>query len=214
MVDLCRSMGRGCTALLTGMDAPLGRAVGNAVEVAESIEVLRGKGPADVRELTLRLGVEMLLAGEAAPDVPSARQKLEAALADGSALRKFAQVIEAQGGNPAVADDPSLLPRPAATRELRADRSGFLSALDAELVGLASVDLGAGRARKEDPVDPAAGILLRKVVGDEVRAGEVLAELHAANQALLDAGEARFRAAIAFSDAPPLSAPLVLERIG
>src|SRR5438128_1208037 len=139
MVDLCRAMGRGCTALVTSMDAPLGLSVGNAVEVAESIDVLRGRGPEDVRELTLRLGVEMLLAGEAASDVPAARQRLEAALADGSALRRFAQIVEAQGGDPGVVEDPRRLPQPAAVREVRADRGGVLARLDAEEVGLCAV---------------------------------------------------------------------------
>jgi pyrimidine-nucleoside phosphorylase len=180
MVALCRAVGRGCTALLTDMDAPLGEAVGNAVEVRESIEILRNRGPSDVRELTLQLGVEMLLAGDAAADAAAARQRLEAALADGSALERFAQLIEAQGGDARVVADPSRLPQPKLRREVKAQRSGVLTALDAELVGLAAVELGAGRARKEDQVDHAAGLLLRKRIGEQVRAGETLAELHAA----------------------------------
>jgi thymidine phosphorylase len=213
MVDLCRSAGRDCTALLTSMDAPLGSAVGNAAEVAESIDVLRGDGPADVRELTLRLGTEMLLLGGAARDAAQARVRLESALADGSALRRFAEIVEAQGGDASCIDDPGRLPQPRARRDVRADRSGFVAALDAELVGLAAVELGAGRARKEDRVDPAAGLLVRRAAGAEVRAGDVLAELHAANAARLDAGEARFRAAVSIADAPGAAAPLVLERI-
>jgi len=213
LVDLCRSAGRRCTALLTAMDAPLGFAVGNAVEVAESIEVLRGHGPDDVRELTLRLGVEMLLLGEAAADATAARRKLEGALADGSALRLFAEVVQAQGGDPQVVDDPRRLPQPAAVREVRAERSGVLAALDAERIGLAAVELGAGRSRKEDRVDPAAGLLWRKRLGDEVRAGEVLAELHAADRARLDSGEARLRGAVILSDAPLPAQPLILERV-
>ncbi len=216
MVDLCKQMGRGCVALLTDMDAPLGSAVGNAVEVRESIDVLRGGGPADVRELTLRLGAEMLLAGEA-PGVGNdpllARMRLETALADGGALKRFAQIIEAQGGDPQVVDDPSRLPRPKLIREVRSDRSGILTALDAELVGLAAVELGAGRARKEDLVDHAAGLLLLKRVGDEVKTGDVLAELHAATESRLDAGEMRLRAAAALGDKAPERKPLVLERI-
>ena len=216
MVDLCRSMGRGCVALLTDMDAPLGNAVGNAVEVRESIAVLRGGGPADVRELTLQLGAEMLAAGEApgvGNDPALARMRLETALADGAALKRFAELIEAQGGDPRVVDDPLRLPQPRRVREVRAQRSGVLAALDAEQVGLAAVELGAGRARKEDVVDPAAGLLLHKRVGDEVRSGEVLAELHAATEPHLDAGERRFRAAAAIADQPSPRKPLVLERI-
>ena len=212
MVELCRSMGRDCTALLTSMDAPLGSAVGNAVEVRESIEVLHGRGPSDVRELTLQLGVEMLLFGDMRGAV-AARARLEGALSDGSALRRFAELIEAQGGDARVIDDPSRLPQPRSKRDFRALRSGVLTKIDAEQVGLAAVELGAGRARKEDSVDPAAGLLLRKRVGEAVRAGEVVAELHGADGSRLDAGEARLRAGLAIGDAAPEEAPLVLERI-
>ena len=217
MVDLCRAMRRDCVALLTDMDSPLGLSVGNAVEVRESIDILRGQGPEDVRELTLRLGVEMLLAGQApgvGGDPQLARMRLETALADGGALKRFAQLIEAQGGDPRVVDEPARLPQPRMRRELRAPRSGFVASIDAELAGLAAVELGAGRARKEDAVDHAAGLLLRKRPGDEVREGEALAELHAADAARLDAGEARLRAAFVFADAPPPRRPLILERIG
>src|SRR5205085_2620696 len=185
MVDLCRATGRDCAALLTDMDAPLGNAVGNAVEVRESIDILRGQGPDDVRELTLRLGVEMLLAGDApgvGGDPQRAGLRLETALSDGSALRRFAEIIEAQGGDPRVAEDPSRLPQPRFRRDLRAPRSGFVITLDAELVGLAAVDLGAGRARKEDTVDHAAGIALHKRIGEQVRGGAPLAQLQAGDE--------------------------------
>jgi pyrimidine-nucleoside phosphorylase len=211
MVSLCKSLGRECVALLTAMDAPLGSAVGNAVEVAESIEVLRGGGPREVRELTLRLGVEMLLLGRVDADAERARKRLESALADGSALQRFREVVEAQGGDAAVVDDPRRLPQPRCRREVRSASSGVL-ALDAELVGLAAVELGAGRARKEDAVDPAAGLLLRKRSGEAVRAGDVLGELHAATEERLDAGEARFRASLAVGEAAA-ARPLVIERV-
>ena len=213
MVQLCRALGRDCTALLTAMDEPIGEAVGNAVEVAESVEILRGGGPADARELTLLLGVEMLLAGSAARSENEAREKLAAALADGRALRKFAEIVEAQEGDPRCVEDPRRLPQPRMRREVRAQRSGFLGSLDAEEVGLAAVELGAGRARKEDRVDPAAGLLLRKRRGDQVRAGETLAELHGASGARLDAGAARFARAVRMGDEPPRPAPLLLERV-
>ncbi|HWE25351.1 MAG TPA: thymidine phosphorylase [Myxococcales bacterium] len=213
MIDLCGAVGRRCTALLTAMDAPLGFAVGNAVEVAEAIEVLCDRGPEDVRELTLQLGAEMLLAGGTAPDRAQARDKLERALSDGSALRKFREIVEAQGGDASVVDNPRRLPAPARMRELRADRGGVVAGIDAEQVGLAAVELGAGRARKEDRVDPAAGLVLRKRVGDEVRGGEVIAELHAAADARLDAGEARLRGALVILDEAPPAQPLVLERL-
>jgi len=212
MVDLCRAVGRDCVALLTSMDAPLGSAVGNAVEVRESIDVLRGRGPAEVRELTLRLGVEMLRAGGAG-EGDAARARLETALADGTALRRFAEVIDAQGGDARVVDDPGRLPQPRCKRIVHGDRSGVVSAIDAELVGRAAVELGAGRSRKEDPVDPAAGLLLHKRVGDPIRAGDAIAELHAADESRLQAGEARFRAAVAIGETPPRTPPLVLERV-
>jgi pyrimidine-nucleoside phosphorylase len=212
MVDLCKGIGRDCVAVLTRMDAPLGRAVGNAVEVRESIEVLSGGGPADVRELTLLLGIEMLLLA-GATDARQARKRLEAALADGSARRRFAELIEAQGGDPRVVDDPGRLPQPRQRKEVRAPRSGIVIAIDAGLVGLAAVELGAGRARKEDPVDPAAGLLVLKRVGEQVSAGEPIAELHAASAARLEAGEARMASALAIGDAVPSAGPLVLERI-
>ncbi len=216
MVDLCKAVGRDCVALLTDMDAPLGSAVGNAVEVREAIDVLHGQGPSDVRELTLRLGVEMLLAGEApgvGHDPLLARMRVETALADGGAAKRFAQLVEAQGGDPRCVEDPSRLPQPKAKREVRVGRGGVLAVLDAERIGLAAVELGAGRARKEDAVDPAAGILLHKHPGDEVRAGDVLVELHAASDTRLDAGEARLLGAVTIGDTPPRRKPLVLERI-
>jgi pyrimidine-nucleoside phosphorylase len=219
MVELCKAVGRGCTALITDMEAPLGYAVGNAVEVAESVDVLRGGGPTDVRELTLLLGVEMLIFGEApglagaADPRAEARRLLEAALANGSAYQRFIALVEAQGGDPRCIEDPTRLPRPNAVRELRADRSGYLVALDAEAVGLAAVELGAGRARKEDKVDPAAGLLLRKRVGDHVREGEVLAELHARDVERLEAGAMRLRAAALIDASPPAPRALVIDRI-
>ncbi|HEX4382856.1 MAG TPA: thymidine phosphorylase [Myxococcales bacterium] len=210
MVDLCRAVGRGCTALLTDMDAPLGNAVGNAVEVQESIDILKGEGPDDVRELTLQLGAEMLKAGGIAGD---ARQKLEAAISSGAALAKFRQLIEAQGGDPRVLDDPMRLPQPKLIREVRAQQSGVLTALDAGVVGLAAVELGAGRERKEDQVDHAAGLLILKRVGDAVKTGDVLAELHAATESRLDAGELRLLQAVELGDSAPARKPLILDRI-
>jgi pyrimidine-nucleoside phosphorylase len=142
-----------------------------------------------------------------------ARMRVETALADGGAAKRFAQLVEAQGGDPHCVEDPSRLPQPKAKREVRAGRGGVLAVLDAERIGLAAVELGAGRARKEDAVDPAAGIILHKHLGDEVRAGDVLAELHAASDSRLDAGEERLRGAATIGDTPPRRKPLVLERI-
>ena len=222
-VDLCHAVGRGCTALLTAMDEPLGNAVGNACEVQESIEILQNKGPADVRELTLQLGIEMLLAADADalhPNHPLASQRLagyrarlEKALEDGSALERFAQLIEAQGGDRRVCDDFGRLPEARLIREVRATQSGVLQSLDAEQVGLAAVELGAGRARKEDKVDPAAGLWLLKKAGDAVSTGDVLAELHGETEARLDAGEARILEAARIGERDVARKALILERI-
>src|SRR5262249_53379872 len=130
-----------------------------------------------------------------------------------TALRRFAELIDAQGGDARVVDDPARLPQPRCKRIVRAERSGVLSALDAELVGRAAVEVGAGRSRKEDAVDPAAGLLLLKRTGDPIRAGDALAELHAAEESRLQAGEARLRAALAIGETPPALPPLVLERV-
>ncbi len=178
-----------------------------------------------MRELTLQLGVEMLLAAQphaasqanhsaSSDQLAVHRARLEKALADGSALEKFAQLVEAQGGDRRVCDDPGRLPKPRLVREVRATASGILQGLDAEQIGLAAVELGAGRARKEDAVDPAAGLLLFKRAGEPVRAGDVLAELHSSSESRLDAGEARLLGAARIGEADVARKPLVLERIG
>ncbi len=232
MVDLCHAVGRGCTALLTAMDEPLGQAVGNAVEVRESIEILQNRGPADVRELTLQLGIEMLLsaapsrqsagtatqsarstANASSSEIAQARAQLERALADGSALERFAQLIEAQGGDRRVCDNTELLPKPQLIRSVRATQDGVLQSLDAEQIGLAAVELGAGRSRKEDKVDPAAGLMLYKRAGDVIRVGDVIAELYSSNEDWLDAGEARVKRAAQVGEEAIAQKPLVLERI-
>jgi pyrimidine-nucleoside phosphorylase len=148
-----------------------------------------------------------------ATDEAAARKRLEDALRDGSALQRFAQLVEAQGGDPQAVLEPSRLPQPKLQRELRAEQSGVIESLHAEEVGLAAVELGAGRHRKEDRVDPAAGLLVLKHVGEEVRAGDVVAELHGATEARLDAGERRYRGALQIGNEPPRRKPLVLERI-
>jgi pyrimidine-nucleoside phosphorylase len=166
------------TAELTAMDAPLGRAVGNALEVAEALETLRGAGPKDLREVVLTAGSQMLLYARRARARKSAREMLLRAIADGSALAKLRELVEAQGGDVAMVDDPSRLPR-ARTREvLRGERTGYVARIDAAAIGLASVHLGAGREKKGEPVDHATGIVLRAKVGDLVAKGEPYAEIH------------------------------------
>jgi len=201
MTELGAGHGVRTTALLTAMDAPLGRAVGNAVEVAEAIEVLRGGGPADLVEVTLALAREMLaLAGIAADPA--------AALADGRALAKFRQMVAAQGGDP---DAP--LPSAAHARRVAADASGWLLRLDALAVGTAAWRLGAGRARKEDPVSPGAGVLCLAKPGDPVAAGQPLLELRADDPARFDGALAALDGAVAIGPQRPEPGPLIIGRI-
>ncbi|HET6212119.1 MAG TPA: thymidine phosphorylase [Micromonosporaceae bacterium] len=202
MVDLGRAHGVRTVALLTGMSTPLGRAVGNAVEVTEALEVLAGGGPPDVVELTLALAREML-ASAGLSDVDAG-----VALTDGRAMDAWRAMIRAQGGDP---DAP--LATAAEVEYVRAGRAGYLSTVDAYGVGVAAWRLGAGRARKEDPVSAAAGVLLHRSPGDRVRAGEVLCELRTDEAARIPAALAAAGGAFVIADAAPAPTPLVLERI-
>jgi thymidine phosphorylase len=201
MVDLGRAHGVRTVALLTAMDTPLGRTAGNALEVREVLEVLGGGGPPDVIEVTLALAREMLaLAGiDADPGE---------ALRDGRAMDVWRRMIRAQGGDP---DAP--LPVAAEVEEVTAPRAGAVERIDALAVGVAAWRLGAGRARKEDPVSAAAGVVLRVAPGDRVGAGQVLAELHADDTAHLEAGRAAFADAIRIGELAPAAGSRVLGRI-
>ncbi|HEX6871428.1 MAG TPA: thymidine phosphorylase, partial [Micromonosporaceae bacterium] len=189
-------------ALLTDMSTPLGYAVGNAVEVAESLDVLAGGGPADVVELTLALAREML-AAVGLTDVDPA-----VALRDGRAMDTWRAMIRAQGGDPAAP-----LPQAAERELVRADRDGFVASVDAMAIGVAAWRLGAGRARKEDLVDPASGVVLHRKPGDPVRAGEVLFELRADDPGRFPEALAAAAGAVTIAPHAPVSTPLVLERI-
>jgi thymidine phosphorylase len=201
MVELGGAHDVRTTALLTDMEAPLGRAAGNGLEVAESIECLAGHGPADLTEITLALATEML----ALCGLPSAAR---GALEDGSAATAFAGMVRAQGGNP---DAP--LPEAPERESLPAPDDGFVTKLDARAVGIAAWRLGAGRARKEDPVSPRAGILCLKKPGEEVAKGEPVLELHADDPARFDGARAALREAFEVALEPPEPRPLILERI-
>lgn len=175
MVGIGRAHGTPVTAVLTDMDEPLGREVGNANEIKESIDFLRGDAAPDLKEVTYRLGVEMLLLAEVAADPEAARMALEEAVAGGAALEKLQQVIAAQGGDPRVADDTTLLPSAPHKHRVVASTTGSVAHCDALTIGRAAVRLGAGRARKEDEVDPGVGITIHAKRGDKVEAGQELA---------------------------------------
>jgi pyrimidine-nucleoside phosphorylase len=216
MTRIGRELGKPVQALITSMDAPLGRAVGNAVEVWESVECLKGRGPDDLMEVSLELAAEMLVLGRMAATRDEALEKCRRSIADGSALERFRKVVAAQGGDPRVCDDPlGVLPKAARVEQFRATRSGFITGIRAWPVGQASMLLGAGRARADSTIDPAAGIVFTKTVGDEVRAGDVIAELHVnpAFAAALPESLAMLADATTFADVPPPKRSLILERL-
>lgn len=177
MVRVGRLAGRKCSAVLTNMDKPLGRAVGNALEVVEAIEALKGNSPADLLEVSLALAAEMLVAaGKGTSEECLAMA--ERAISTGAALEKLRLMIEAQGGDPKVIDDYSLFPQPKREKEIFAVEDGFISGISCEAVGMTSLKLGAGRQTKEADIDPSAGIVFDKTVGDKVQKGERLAVLY------------------------------------
>ncbi len=212
MVEIGRRQGVSTVALLTAMDSPLGREVGNASEMRESLDVLRGGGPPDLVEVTMALGVEMLLSVGVAADEPDARDRLENAINSGKAMELFAAVIEAQGGDPRVVEDDSIMARADRTHALTADRTGVVTGCHARKVGVAAMRLGAGRERKEDTIDPGVGITVDAKPGDSVRAGEPLATLTYRHPARLQ--EALRVLGGAFTIGESFTpAPLIIERI-
>jgi pyrimidine-nucleoside phosphorylase len=214
MVEIGRRVGLPTRAVLTAMEAPLGRAVGNALEVIESVETLKGRGPADVTELSVVLASQMLVVAGIAADEPSARARVVEVIGNGAALDKFRAVIARQGGDPAVVDDYSRLASTSAREDVTAPRGGFVVGIDAECIGRASMLLGAGRERLDTPIDYGAGILLRAGVGEAVEAGQALAQLCIGRHARLDEARALAASAFVLGDAPSPRRPLVHEVVG
>jgi pyrimidine-nucleoside phosphorylase len=211
LVRVGAALGKDVAVVMSDMNQPLGMAVGNALEVAEAVDVLRGDGPSELTELCLVFAAKMLVMGEVAESEQAGRKLAAQALADGSALRKFSEWITAQGGDAAIAAQPSLLPRSASAREVRAEHEGFVASFDAEEVGRAAMLLGAGRAAKDDVIDLGAGLLLAVRVGDRVERGGLLCTMYAATDELLDLGEPRFRSAVHFSEQRVSPSPLFHE---
>ncbi|MFM7207371.1 MAG: thymidine phosphorylase [Planctomycetaceae bacterium] len=216
MTRIGRELGKPVQALITSMDAPLGRAVGNALEVWESVECLQGRGPDDLMEVSLELAAEMLLLGRVAMTREEAFEKCRRAIADGSALERFRKVVAAQGGDPRVCDDPrGVLPKAAVVETFRAGASGFVAGIRAWPVGQASMLLGAGRARVDSTIDPAAGIVFKQTVGAEVRAGDAIAEIHVnpTHAAAMPQVLAMLADATTITAAAPPPRSLILERL-
>ncbi len=209
MVRIGRNAGRRMSAVISDMDQPLGRAVGNALEVREAIETLQGGGPEDFRELCLVLGSQMLMAGEKARSREEAEKMLKGVIQDGSALEKLAQFVEAQGGNPQAVYRPELLPRADIVKTVPAPVSGYVSHIACDEVGICSLLLGGGRETKESRVDLSVGLVLNKKVGDYVEAGEPLALIHANREERAAEAERRFLAAVAIGGTAPEKRSLI-----
>jgi pyrimidine-nucleoside phosphorylase len=214
LVSVATAMGKPTRAVLTAMDQPLGRAVGNALEVAESIDCLKGTGPADTMEVTYALGEQMLLLAKVAATKEAARKQLEATVANGSALAKFRDLIAAQGGDARVADDPGRLPQAKLKFPLAAPQAGQVRDVDALGVALASLRLGAGRAKAEDKIDHAVGVSALVKIGERVEAGSPLCVIHANDGSALAEARAILGKAISVDEATATAANLIDEVIG
>jgi pyrimidine-nucleoside phosphorylase len=213
MIRLGADPGCPVVALITAMDRPLGRACGNALETEEAIHTLRGEGPPDLLEVTYALGVEMLLIAGVATSPDDARRQLEKSIGTGKAAECFQKIIEAQGGNPGVVDDPAVLPQAAECELFLAPRRGFVARVEPRAVGRGIIALGGGRTKMDDRVDPSVGFVITARPGDWVEPGEPLATIFARDRAGVESGRQALRHAIVISDEadPPL--PLVSHRV-
>ena len=213
MVAIGTHANRRVAALITSMEQPLGRAIGNALEVKEAIAALHGHGPPDFQELCLALGAELLLLAGHDGDARSARAVLQDALASGAAWQKFRAFVAAQGGDVATLDDPMLLPEATVVEPVTSEHSGVISAIDARELGLVVGELGGGRQRKDDAIDPSVGIVLEVKAGDRITTGAPLATVHAGHQADFQRVHDRVRNAFKLSDTATVVPPLILETI-
>lgn len=213
MVALAESLGLRTTALLTAMDEPLGCMVGNALEVREAIECLRGEGPEDLRDVTLELCIEAVMASDESADAGQIRSSLESLLDSGAGVDRMARLIERQGGDPRVVEDFDLLPAAPVIQPFVAPGSGYVTAFDARVIGMAAVQLGAGRMTVADSVDPAVGFDVHCRVGDRVERGETLVRIHARDDASAAQATENIEAALVLSESPGEPMPLILDRI-
>ena len=213
MVRIGEQVGRRTVALITDMDMPLGKNIGNALEVREAVEVLSGAGDRRLRALWLELSANMIYLGGQAPDMAKARARAVEAVRSGKALEKFRQMVEAQGGDGTVVTSPEKLALSPVCVEVPAPETGYLTRMDAEECGLAAVELGAGRETKESPIDYGAGIVLLKNKGDAVEKGQPIARLYAQSEDLCQRGQQRFLEALEVGPQPPEIAPMIVERV-
>ena len=214
LVSVATAMGKPTRAVLTAMDEPLGRTVGNALEVRESIECLRGEGPADVMAVTYALGEQMLLLAKMAATKAEARAKLAVSIASGAALEKFREMIVAQGGEARVVDDVGRLPHARLRVAVLASRAGFVTEVDALGVALAALRLGAGRAKAADAVDHAVGVSGLMKVGERVEAGATLGVIHANDEGALAEAKGMLAKSVSVSDTQTEAPQLIEEIVG
>jgi len=213
MVEIGTACGKRVQALLTAMDQPLGRTVGNALEVIEILEALKGRGPADLMEVSRELTARMFVLGGLDSDLETARKRFDSALASGAALRKFAEIIRWQGGDDGVIEDYTRLPRAEHEESIVAWDEGYVAGLEAEGLGLAAVRLGAGRERLDSVIDPAVGLVFEKKVGDRVVTGDRICGIYFNDRSRLDEVRAALRSAIRISAEPTPEPSLILESI-
>ena len=212
MIAIGRANGRNVCAVLTNMSVPLGSAVGNALEVREAIEILRGKGPRDLRELCLVLATQMLLLSIGGEEA-EIRSRCERALDDGKALAKLIETVKIQGGDVSYITNPDKLPTAGAIYAVKTKKDGFIASMDCAAIGKTAALLGAGRAKKDDLIDMSAGVTVLKKTGDFVRRGEVLAYLHTNSAEKLGEAETLYLSALSFSDTPVKKEPLIYKII-
>lgn len=213
MVETGERMGKQVVALITDMDQPLGKMIGNALEVVEVVDVLRGAGPEDLRGLCLHLGGWMLYLGGVCKSVAEGNQISAQLISSGKALERFQKMIELQGGDASVVDDLKRLPQAQHTSQVVSPQSGFVSSMQCEQLGTACVILGGGRERKEDSVDPAVGFVLHKKVGDWVEAQEPLATIYYNSAAKAERAHQLIAESVGVSEAPPAMKRPLIHRV-
>jgi len=213
MMDISRDMNREVVVVISAMNEPLGKMIGNSLEIKEVIDTLKGNGPDDLKELVLSLGSHMLVLAKLVDDTDEGARLLNQLLIDGSGLAKFKELIEAQGGDTSVVDNPEILPRAKYSQEFKSSEAGYIHSLDALKVGLACVKLGAGRETKSSQIDFGAGIELKNKIGDYVEKGEVLAIMFSSEESRFIDANRLFSEALMLNDTPLNDRPLVIKEI-
>ena len=213
MVDIGLELGKETVAVVSNMDEPLGFAIGNSLEVKEAIEVLKNRGPEDLRELCLILGAHMLKLGGATRNHEEGKKRLEKILKEGTAFDKFKEMVTAQGGNPEIIDNPELLPLAKHCTKIKADLSGYIQKIDSRLIGESAMLLGAGREKKESEIDLSVGIILKKKVGNKVNINEDLAEVYYNDSKKLKEAKGKLLSSFVIGKKKPQKLPLILATI-